>query len=145
MAWSLSCEVFFYATLPFIAPRLLRATPFTVFAVSGAALAGLFLLADLLAAGAPGWQPYIVLWFPPYRFGEFLLGVCLAVALRRGWLPTQRVILAAAASMLGYVAVTVANTETNVSNLLMLLPFVMLIVASAQHDLAGGVSRRWLL
>src|SRR6185369_17001430 len=91
VAWSLSCEAFFYATLPFLAPALLKARAFTVAAVAGAGVVGMFLVSDVLAAVAPVRQPYYVLWFPPYRFGEFLLGVCLAVAVRRGWLPQVRV------------------------------------------------------
>jgi peptidoglycan/LPS O-acetylase OafA/YrhL len=102
----------------------------------------MFLVSDVLAAVAPERQPYYVLWFSPYRFGEFLLGVCLAVALRRGWLPQIRLAVPAVCCVAAYLVATWASTVTNVSNQLMLLPFALLIVAAAQYDLRGGRSSR---
>lgn len=85
-SWSLSCEMFFYA----LHPLFVR----TTLAFRGAALA---ICAAVVVAAvfvvvrwSPDWWPdRIVGWLlyisPLFRLGEFLLGVLLAAALRRGF------------------------------------------------------------
>lgn len=88
-AWSLSDEAFFYAVFPlfvFVARRALR-TPLAI----AAAGAGIWILIAAVAWAAPRYIPLQAYWFtytfPPYRFGEFALGVLLALLWRTGWRP----------------------------------------------------------
>lgn len=103
VTWTLSCEAFFYALFPFLSKAIVRR-----------GLKQLFALAVVLVAIA--WAIRIVLWvaYPPTaevdsdsitsaswlvfgtyaplpRLTEFLLGVVVAAALRKGWRSPVRV------------------------------------------------------
>ena len=84
-AWTLTVEMFFYAMHPFVTLGLKR------LAVRGAliAAAGVVLFAfGTRAAVAAGAVPWVAsLPWPILRFNEFVLGMCLAWAIRQGWRP----------------------------------------------------------
>ena len=86
VSWSLSCEMFFYLTFPLVIGPLsrLRARGLAVTAaVTVVALAVAPPIANDLHV--PGELTYWLFFvFPPYRFGEFLLGMVLARALTLG-------------------------------------------------------------
>jgi peptidoglycan/LPS O-acetylase OafA/YrhL len=79
-AWSLSCEVAFYAALPFVAPRILRA-PASELRRWG------FLTAAWIGVGTAAALVLPLEWWPGVRAPEFLTGVLLASWMRRGWRP----------------------------------------------------------
>ncbi len=83
-AWSLSDEAFFYVLFPFVMGiGWLRRRP-----VLMAALAGGWLLGGALLLGRIDRHHLDVLFYLPlYRIGEFLIGVALALAMKRGWRP----------------------------------------------------------
>ncbi len=84
-SWTLTAEAFFYATHPFISRVLRRLT-----------MIGALLAAVAVVVVAFGTRWYITvnptgvvadLPWPILRLNEFVLGMCLAWAFRRGWLP----------------------------------------------------------
>lgn len=84
-AWTLTVESFFYALHPFVTVVLRRLS------MIGALIAGvgvvLFALATRVAILAfPGSWLDLVPW-PVMRLNEFVLGMCLAWAFRKGWMP----------------------------------------------------------
>jgi peptidoglycan/LPS O-acetylase OafA/YrhL len=96
-AWSISCELFFYALFPFLLLPLARrlksagsiiATMFGVFVAQAALyLCASGILTKLIYPGHPflGYQTYTetttaaLLVFPPLRLGEFIIGMCIGL------------------------------------------------------------------
>jgi peptidoglycan/LPS O-acetylase OafA/YrhL len=85
-SWSLSCEMFFYALHPFFVRRALAAKLLAVGIAAAVVLAAVFIVArwspDWFSLRIVGWLLYIS---PLFRVGEFVLGVLLAAAMRRGF------------------------------------------------------------
>jgi len=94
VAWSLSCEVFFYLAFPLLAVLLdrlsLRALARVVLGVTAALLLypGLFSL-TVAPRDPAGWE-WTTYVLPGWRLGEFVVGITAALALRRGWRPPLR-------------------------------------------------------
>jgi peptidoglycan/LPS O-acetylase OafA/YrhL len=94
VAWSLSCEVFFYLAFPLLARGISRLSrPSRRWVVAGvvAALAlypGVFSL-TVAPRDFAGWEwtTYVA---PLWRLGEFVIGIVAALALREGWRPRLR-------------------------------------------------------
>ena len=83
-SWSLSCEMFFYGLHPFLVRRTLTASLGLLAASTIGIVVALYVVADL----AVDWPARVVGWLfyvsPLFRVGEFLVGMALASALRRG-------------------------------------------------------------
>lgn len=148
VSWSLSCEMFFYLVFPFVIGPLyrLRLRGLTITAgatIAVLALAPLIAMACGMSASLSYWLFFV---FPPYRFGEFLLGMVLArVAAQGVRLPRPGWYAAAAAGGLGLAlwgltAFTV-HTGVNVGRpfvaLLALPLFGVLLLAGTTSDLDG--------
>ncbi len=136
--WSLSCEAFFYLLFPLLIPRLRALSSRAVGGLLGAVLAAAIgwplLLHPTTASGVRYWLMYL---FPPARLLEFVAGILLALLVSRGALgriPLVPVTVLAAAAYLaaGWAPMYLQPVAV------MLLPWVLVIVAAAQHDLAGG-------
>lgn len=85
-SWSLSCELFFYA----LHPLFIRATLALRLAALAAAACCVLLTIFVVARWSPEWwSARIVGWLlyisPLFRVGEFLLGMALAAAMKRGF------------------------------------------------------------
>lgn len=125
VAWSLSCEAFFYACFP-LTLFLLNRTPRPLHWIVAAAA--------LLATAYLGLQdPALAEYFPPLRFPEFLLGVVGGLAVRDGWRP--RVPLVAAAGVLVAGLVISARATFPLPNVLMAVPFLVVLLWAAGRDL----------
>lgn len=84
-AWTLTVEAFFYAMHPFISAPLKRLGRRGALIAAGAVV--LFALGTrLITLLDPGGWVAALPW-PILRLNEFVLGMCLAWAFRRGWLP----------------------------------------------------------
>ncbi|UEL27777.1 acyltransferase [Pseudarthrobacter sp. L1SW] len=145
VSWSLACEAFFYLLFPFLLPTVRRfqrvlVMAGLVFAVTAIVGAGGIIVAPERALG------YLFYTMPAFRLGEFIIGICLAVALQRNWRPrfTVRQALLVAGGlyvllMAGtFLAVGSAeNLPYVVANTVMLPGFVAVIAASAAADMDG--------
>jgi len=84
-AWTLTCEFFFYAIHPF-AQRILR-----IMTVRATLLTALGVVAVAWAYRASAWAFDGSWWanlpLPIQRAPEFILGMCIAWAIRQGWRP----------------------------------------------------------
>ncbi len=154
-AWSLSCELFFYALLPFVVPALMRARRITsgAFVIAAWTLALAIAWAAQSAAGVVDARitddtPLLALlkFFPPLRAPEFFFGVWAALLCRRGVrVPRVAAPLAIAAS----VAVVASGTAPAVAlhNGLLAPLFAVLVMGLADRDapLARALSTRALV
>jgi len=111
VAWSLSCEVFFYLAFPWLVRGLVRLS-----AARRALVVALVVAAMCVYPGAfsltvaphdpDGWE-WTTYVLPLWRLGEFVIGIVAALAVRQGWRPRLRggvalaVAVGAAAALLG--------------------------------------------
>lgn len=84
VSWSISAEGFFYLLFPLVI-MMLRSRSARTLAVT-AALAWLVpvVTTAILNRAVPDAAFFLTYDFPPFRFGEFLIGVCLALWMRQG-------------------------------------------------------------
>ncbi|MCU1602717.1 MAG: hypothetical protein JWO22_3426 [Frankiales bacterium] len=151
-SWSLACEAFFYALLPFLVPVLRRAGRRA--AVSAVVVSAALLVVVPLLVRAAAWDRYALLSltvFPGYRVAEFVVGVVLGWAVRSGWRPAWSLWQAVLASLLAYLAAALAvgglyftqspRSDAALGNIytdaILLLPVAGLIAALAARDLEG--------
>jgi peptidoglycan/LPS O-acetylase OafA/YrhL len=146
VAWSLSCEAFFYALFPLLVGRLVAMDVGARRALQGSML-GVVLLVAVLAASAGSDDETAVLLsnnFPLLRLPEFVLGATVAVDVLRGTVPriplTAAVALAVVAyGVAGFVPLAFRSAAVT------LVPVLVLLAAAAQSDLGGArtvLSRR---
>lgn len=144
-SWTLTAEMFFYAMHPFIT-RVLR-----LFSKRGALWAAVTLLALSVAArtlillDTDGWLAGLP--WPILRLNEFVVGMCLAWAIRLGWRPRIPVwvpIVLLGAFLLGLQVSQRVPQLAPISTLMssyvsefMTAIFALLICAFAIADLAG--------
>ena len=140
-AWSISAELFFYLLFPFIVASLIRIRRWKI------ALTIIVLLMVVIAAGAwllaPDAADFLAYTFPPFRIGEFLIGILLAAAMRRGWRHRIRVPIAVGVALVGLSIFTALVTV--LGDVIPRGTFVvasipseaLLITSAAQADLSG--------
>ena len=137
VSWTLSCEAFFYLCFPLLLRK--------VEALRRPAILVPFLCLPTLVLGLVGLvgyrhtDPQTLLWladvFPPVRMGEFVIGIVLAVELRRGGLPRVR-LWQAGVLLLGVYALVCWSALYWMAEPL-LIPFLALVIlAAGQGDLA---------
>jgi peptidoglycan/LPS O-acetylase OafA/YrhL len=128
--WSISCEMFFYLTFPFLLPRLL-----------GLSQRGLVtaLIAAIVLGSLPGlWHsthPALKLFnwvysYPLARLPEFVVGICLTVLVfKHGWVPARWATLAAVGVLVVYLAFFGGKIAGFVGHNLVLLPVLVVLLA----------------
>jgi peptidoglycan/LPS O-acetylase OafA/YrhL len=90
VAWSLSCEAFFYLCFPLVVAVVMRSRrPWTLLAAAVAAAFAVAGIGSLLSFSLGQWWGY---YFPPARLPEFVAGVVLARLVRDGRWPNVPVI-----------------------------------------------------
>jgi peptidoglycan/LPS O-acetylase OafA/YrhL len=125
VAWSLSCEAFFYACFPLTVFALRRVPRPLHWILAGLALA---------ASAYVGLQdPGLGEHFPLLRFPEFLLGVVGGLALRDGWRPRVHPVAAAGVLVVGLAISSPAPFP--LPNVLMAVPFLVVLLSAADRDL----------
>lgn len=141
-SWSLGCELFFYALFPFLLPRVTalgsRALAWVAAATVAVPALAVLLTPTVSRHLTEGAQTWLVLKAPPVRLAEFVLGMLLALAVRRGTLPRVPVPAAAAACLAAFAVVDLVHS-TRYLVLVPELPMAALIVALAGRELRGGV------
>ncbi len=156
-SWSLSCEAFFYALLPFLAPVARGLTNRTLGRLLALLLALLVTLTALVNVLWPLQSGVALYTNPLVRVAEFAIGVGLAQAVRNGWRPPLSLPTALAVALAAYVAVSTVNADlghhsglfahvpyhslpADVAGLVTLPAFALLIAAAAASDLEGRPS-----
>jgi peptidoglycan/LPS O-acetylase OafA/YrhL len=147
VAWSLSCEVFFYLAFPLLVRRLdaltLRGRALLVGGVVAALLVypvGFSLTVAPHDVSGWEWTTYVL---PLWRLGEFVVGIAAALALRDGWRPPVRgwqalTGAAAAAALLLADGLAVGHLPNRpVVEVAGMLVVAVVIVAVAQDELGG--------
>lgn len=138
-AWSLSCEVAFYAAFPVLAVLLSRVGERWLWPAALLCLSGVFAV-SVLATQLPATLAPWALWvFPGSRMLEFVLGMVLARIVRAGrWidigLPT-----ATALVLVGY-GVSMVVQSPLLFAVTTVAPLAVLIPAAATADLTGRSS-----
>ena len=153
-AWSVSCELFFYALFPLLLPflsRRLKSTKWIIAAIAGIYFCqiGLYfgigrILTELFRSGhsilgyqsAAEMENTALLAFPPLRLGEFLIGVCLGLLIVRGQLrvqgPVKANLLLLVSIVVSLLLVWVPGSgplEAGVQKYLLIPVFVLVLVA----------------
>ena len=141
-SWSLSCEAFFYAVMPFLRPR---PKPWRMVWLA-IALTVVACVTLRLAAGTM-YVDQVAFFNPAFRLGEFVAGVALGSAMRQGWQPrwsTRTAAVAAGVTMAALTGLNVFIVELprDIVGLAAVLPFAALVCALATSDVAGR--RSWL-
>jgi peptidoglycan/LPS O-acetylase OafA/YrhL len=135
-AWSLSCELAFYAAFPFLLPIIGRIPVRRLWPAAALVVVGV-LLVPVVALGLPDRVAYWFVWiFPGTRVLEFILGMLLARIVRAGLWIRVGLLLPTALAVAGYLAAShlprgfgfVAAT---------VVPFAVLIAAAAAADVAN--------
>ncbi|WP_162942255.1 acyltransferase family protein [Desertimonas flava] len=142
VAWSLSCELFFYVAFPFVLPTLRRLGPagrrMTIGALVALTMVFPFVASMTLSDPIASWAVYVL---PLTRATEFVLGALLALEVAAGRVREVRrssaVVLVGAA-----IALAAAVPPLYRPAAVTLVPMALLIVAYAQSDLAGR--RAWV-
>jgi peptidoglycan/LPS O-acetylase OafA/YrhL len=141
----LSCELLFYLLFPLIIGIVSRRQRLlaTACTVAGAMVAVAAACVVVFPTGQLGNLLYTM---PAYRLGEFVIGICLATLMKRGWRPKFSMVQAVVVTVAMYAAITAAaNVALDspaslpyfVADLWMLPGFAAIIAAGASGDLRG--------
>jgi peptidoglycan/LPS O-acetylase OafA/YrhL len=155
VTWSLSDEMFFYLLFPLAMVLLKRLRGRGLGVTAAVTLAAMLSIPLIVSLAGVSTHSSVYYWlffvFPPYRFGEFLLGLVLGRAMVLGWrIPAPgRMSLLAVAGIAGVIwAITSFTVRTGAPvarpfvALLAVPFFALLLLASATSDLRSP--GRWL-
>lgn len=145
VSWSLSCEAFFYLLFPLLFRRL--SARGRLAGIAGTVLACSIFIGIVLSIylSIPV-ANYLLGTMPLYRMAEFVLGICLALMMKRGWRPPLRLLHAVGLTALLAVGVFAASITFQgapgtlpviYADLIMVPGFLALIAAATRHDLSG--------
>lgn len=146
VSWSLSCELAFYLSFPYLVRLLRRIRPERLLAWSACVVAVMVAIAALAAAlpAAPS-MPFVdvtaaewwfVLAFPPVRMLDFVLGALLAHFVRSGRRPPLSLGTSVALAVATYVATAFLPATYHLAAV-MAAPLGLVIAAAAAADVAG--------
>lgn len=145
VSWSISAEAFFYLLFPFVISVLRNRSPRTLLVTGGLAWLVPVVLTAVLNRTVPDVAFFLTYDFPPFRFGEFLAGVCLALWMKQGGRPTQLMVRGSLAAAGIFAAVIIAADVLHPLgrsyDSALLLPCVLVVLfAAATSDSAGRPS-----
>jgi peptidoglycan/LPS O-acetylase OafA/YrhL len=137
VAWSLSCEMFFYLCFPLLHAALRRATTPILYGIGAALVAVTWLMPLIATVAVPTeherWFVYV---FPVTRMVEFTLGIVLARLVVTGAWRGPGLRLATVLFAANYLAVGLAPAQTR-DTAATIVATALLIPAAARADLRG--------
>lgn len=145
VSWSISDEAFFYLLFPFVIMMLRGRSARTLVVTAVLAWLAPVVLTVILNRAVPAEAFFLTYDFPPFRFGEFLVGVCLALWMRQGIPVTAFVSRAAVVgSGLCVAMIMVADIVHPIGrsyNSAVFLPVVVVVLfVAAMRDVSGRPS-----
>lgn len=142
-AWSLSVEAFFYLLFPLAIVAFRRLSSPVLWFAGGVLVAittAIAFYASLTTGpsdlAANTFRVWFAIYFPVSRLPEFLLGVALALLMKRGDLPRIPWALAVALVLATWAAMSAWPSIYSVSAVYM-IPFGILVASAAQRDIRG--------
>jgi peptidoglycan/LPS O-acetylase OafA/YrhL len=144
VAWTLSCEAFFYLVFPFVFRQLQAWSPARRWSLALAWFAG----EAIVAAASTHFDQLQTVGYanPLIRFAEFLLGMVAAIEIRRGW--RLRPSLGALIVFAGVLAISLFPTSRPLPNVYLAPVYFAIILFAVHRDLGHGadwLSGRWLV
>ncbi|MFF2843301.1 acyltransferase family protein [Paenarthrobacter sp. NPDC057981] len=147
-SWSLANEAFFYLLFPLIIGYMARrGRPLRWMGVAFGAMALVGIVASVvIMTVSPERIGYFTYTMPPFRMGEFVIGIFLALAMRKGWRPNFNLAQALGVTVLMYVTMSTVVTAIGqqpsaipnvIGDLWMAPAFVAVVAAGASGDLQG--------
>ncbi|MGF1428591.1 acyltransferase family protein [Kitasatospora sp. LaBMicrA B282] len=149
VAWSLSAELLFYLSFPFLVRAVNRVKPQHLW-LWAAGVVGVIFTIPLIASTFPDgahvvwgpvtkWQGWLVYMSPPVRMLEFIFGIFLARIVQTGrWIKLPLLPAAVIAVATYYFAWNASWMYNHVA--VMVIPLGLLIAAGAQADIDGTFS-----
>jgi peptidoglycan/LPS O-acetylase OafA/YrhL len=139
VSWTLSIEFFFYLTVPYLFPRIVRTLPSRLFVVIGATW--IVFLGTVLIAQSRNWSAFLdfCMYHPVPRMLEFIAGAAGAQAVKSGWKYRSRAIsaLLMVTPVLIYCMAVPESLRCPPLMTLLLIPgAILVIVATANVDIA---------
>lgn len=135
VTWSLACEAFFYALLPWLLATARTWSTRRVLATAGGGLALAFAVTSVAALAGHADYTY---YCPLVRLPEFTAGIALAIAIQRGWRPRIPMPVGVAALAACWTVASVLHSTPAQIQVYVSLPgAVVLILAAAGRDIAG--------
>ncbi|GHD41736.1 hypothetical protein GCM10008097_06840 [Mycetocola manganoxydans] len=133
--WSLSCEAFFYLVFPYLY-RWMSQWKVRKLLIVGALLVSLVLSVSVAVSltGTTEFGIWVVGFFPPTRLCEFVLGMILALLIRREASFAVPLWVGSFVALAGYAAANVVDDPYS-RVIVTLVPFCLLIWSAAQADL----------
>lgn len=135
VAWSLVCEVFFYAMFPLLWRLWSRARASSLIVAAVAGYAAVWVMPLILPAVHLAPSTTAASYHPLARWPEFALGVIAAIAVRRGIFRGVRLRTAALVVGLSYATAAVLGCSRSTAVGVTVLGFVLLVTALARADL----------
>lgn len=132
VAWSLSCEIAFYAVFPLLVWGLRRLSARVRVAVAAVAL----LVPAVLGTVWPALVP-LLFHLPPSRLPEFVLGMVTAMAVQEGWRPRIPAPVLLAALAAGILAAARFDPSPVVMTAVLAAIFAPLAARCARGDMDG--------
>ena len=136
VAWTLSVEAFFYLTFPALIGLLARLRRRGLLVVMASCVMATVSWAAVGHFSAPDGRHWVVYVFPLARLPEFVLGMAVGCAMRRGELPRVRLSVAVLTASAAWAIGLTLPSAFQVAALLV-VPFAAVVVASTQADLRG--------
>ncbi|MEU1821805.1 MULTISPECIES: acyltransferase family protein [Streptomyces] len=143
VSWSLGCEFFFYLCFPLLISAMRRLPLAGLWAVVG--LGNLFVLLHPFTTGfflrTAGWEEKFTLYmFPPVRLAEFVIGIALALLVKKGAWRGPGLVASVALSVGAVLALAHLMPEKFHWVAVTVVPFTLTVAAAARADVRGEES-----
>jgi peptidoglycan/LPS O-acetylase OafA/YrhL len=130
VSWSLVCEAFFYLVFPLLFRLLARTRQRALWVIVAVAVALAWAMPAVVSALPGPFSPYS---FPPARLPEFVVGVALALLMRRHGFAGARLCAALAVTAVGCVASAANPADPRSYAAFTIIGFGMLLTALARR------------
>lgn len=136
-SWSVSCEIFFYATLPFLLHLLNRMNPkaaYVLLPIAAIVATAIGVIGTYHVASRSPFE-YAVRFMPIFRWPEFVAGVLLGYLYKLGrtpkWIEAHGDLVATAGAILASIVIVAFHYYTFLHSGGLTIPFLLIIIGLA--------------